>query len=122
MPSIPSPATDHDLVVVESDGDLDMTRAPDFAIDLGLALCKKPRAVIADLTSVRLLSAAGLTALDRAHHHAEAVGSRLVVVAAHRGTLLPLALSGLDGVLTTFPDLPAAHAALTGLVGAGSAS
>ncbi|MCS7477679.1 STAS domain-containing protein [Umezawaea endophytica] len=101
------PPTTERLDVVPADGDLDMISASDLAIDLGLALSARPRAVIADLTAVRFVSAAGLSVLERAHHHAETVGSRFVVVAAQRCVLLPLALTGLDAVLSVFPDVRA---------------
>jgi anti-sigma B factor antagonist len=112
---------DHDRVdVVTAGGELDLTAAPDLAIDLGLVISAKPRAVIADLTAVRFLGAAGLSALERAHRHAEAVGSRLVVVAAQRCVLLPLALTGLDLVITVFPDRHTAYSAVNDLVSNGT--
>jgi anti-anti-sigma factor len=120
MTFIPSPTRTAGRVdVVPAGGELDMTAAPDLAIDLGLAISARPRAVIADLTEVRFLGAAGLSALERAHHHAESVGSRLVVVAAQRCVLLPLALTGLDMVITVVPDLRTAHSAVNGLVSSG---
>ena len=122
MTLIPAPATaaDHERVdVVAAGGELDMIAAPDLAADLGAAISTRPRAVIADLTAVRFLGAAGLSALERAHNHAEAVGSRLVLVAGQRCVLLPLALTGLDMVLTVRPDVRAAHADIDGLVSSG---
>ncbi len=122
MTHIPAPTTEADrdlpgvLVVVVADGDLDMIGAPDLAIDLGLAMSTRPRAVIADLTAVRFLSAAGLSALERAHDYADSVSSRLAVVTRQRCVLLPLALTRLDEVLAVFPDLLAARAALNDLV------
>ncbi|PRY41377.1 STAS domain-containing protein [Umezawaea tangerina] len=119
MTNVPPPTTAaEDVVVVVSGGDLDMDGASDLSIDLGLAISARPRAVIADLTAVRFLSAAGLSALERAHHHADAVHSRLAVVAAQRCVLLPLALTRLDAVLTMFRDLSAARTFVNDLLGA----
>ncbi|HWO63177.1 MAG TPA: STAS domain-containing protein [Umezawaea sp.] len=122
MAHTPTTADRERLDVVPTSGEIDMTAAPDLSIDLGLAISRRPRAVIADLTAVRFLGAAGLSALERAHEHAEAVGSRLVVVADQRCVLLPLALTGLDMVLTVLPDLRAARADVDGLVSSGVAS
>ena len=119
MAHTPTTADRERLDVVPTSGEIDMTAAPDLSIDLGLAISRRPRAVIADLTAVRFLGAAGLSALERAHDHAEAVGSRLVVVAGQRCVLLPLALTGLDMVLTVLPDVRAAHADINGLVSSG---
>ena len=122
MAHTPTTADRERLEVVPTSGEIDMTAAPDLSIDLGLAISRRPRAVIANLTEVRFLGAAGLSALERAHDHAEAVGSRLVVVADQRCVLLPLALTGLDMVLTVLPDLRAARADVDGLVSSGAAS
>ncbi|MFD9739340.1 STAS domain-containing protein [Umezawaea sp. NPDC059074] len=86
-----------------------MTTASDLAIDLGLAISRRTRVVIANLSAVTFLGATGLGVLERAHHHAVRAGSRLLLVAAQRCVLRPLALTGLDAVLIVVPTSAAAR-------------
>ena len=61
--------------------------------------------VIVDLTGVGFLAAAGLTVLVDARQTAVAAGITLCLVASTRPVLLPLTITGLDGVFGISPNL-----------------
>ena len=67
--------------------------------------------VVADLTQVTFLDSSGLGVLVQAHRTALERDNRLVVVASPPVRKL-LRLTGLDTVLETYDELPAAEAAL----------
>jgi anti-anti-sigma factor len=61
--------------------------------------------VIVDLTDVDFFAAAGLTVLVNARQAAVAAGITLCLVASTRPVLLPLTITGLDGVFDISPDI-----------------
>ncbi|WP_158303265.1 STAS domain-containing protein [Prauserella endophytica] len=61
--------------------------------------------VIIDLTDVGFFAAAGLTVLVNARQAAVAAGVTLCLVASTRPVLLPLRITGLDGMFDISPDL-----------------
>jgi anti-sigma B factor antagonist len=67
--------------------------------------------VIVDLTAVSFFTAAGLTVLINAQQAAMAAGITLCLVASTRPVLLPLRITGLDGMFDISPDLT--HALLS---------
>jgi anti-sigma B factor antagonist len=93
-------------VVVQAGGDLDMLTAPRLStqLDLAEAIVVPPAPVILDLTRLRFLGSAGLTLLLKHHKRCAALGSRLEIVPGGRAVTRPLALTGLDKILTVAPD------------------
>lgn len=61
--------------------------------------------VIVDLTDVDFFAAAGLTVLVNARQAAVAADTTLCLVASTRPVLLPLTITGLDGLFDIHPDL-----------------
>jgi anti-sigma B factor antagonist len=61
--------------------------------------------IIVDLTDVGFFTAAGLTVLMNARQAAVATGVTLCLVASTRPVLLPLRITGLDGMFEISPDL-----------------
>lgn len=61
--------------------------------------------VIVDLTDVGFFAAAGLTVLVNARDAAAVAGITLRLVACTRPVLLPLEITGLDGMFDISPDL-----------------
>lgn len=61
--------------------------------------------VIVDLTQVGFFAAAGLTVLVNAGETAAAAGIALRLVASTRPVLLPLRITGLDGMFDISPDI-----------------
>ncbi|HEY6743440.1 MAG TPA: STAS domain-containing protein [Lapillicoccus sp.] len=69
-------------------------------------------AVVVDLSRITFLDSSGLGVLVQAHRTATERDTRLLVVASEPVRKL-LRLTGLDTVLDTYDDLPAAEAALS---------
>jgi len=61
--------------------------------------------VIVDLTDVGFFAAAGLTVLVYAREAAVAAGTTLCLVASARPVLLPLTITGLDGMFDISSNL-----------------
>jgi anti-anti-sigma factor len=61
--------------------------------------------VIVDLTDVDFFAAVGLTVLVNAKDAATMAGTMLCLVASTRPVLLPLTITGLDGMFDISPDL-----------------
>lgn len=92
-------------------GEVDFTSAgPLQSTLLGMVL-PGGGAVVADLTGVDFIDSSGLGVLVQAHRTALERDNRLLVVGSPP-VLKLLRLTGLDTVLETFADLPAAEAAL----------
>lgn len=99
-------------------GELDLATSPRLALVFDLILGRdrteppigqRPRALVVDLSNVRLLSAAGLNVLYAAHQLAAEVGVRLRVVTGSNATAAArvLRLTGLGSVLDVYSSLPA---------------
>lgn len=102
-----------DTVVVTVTGEVDMSTAGLLADRMHEAhrLIATPRAVIVDLTRVRLLAAAGVTALLSGHLACQTRGVPLWVVAPNRFTRRTLYACGLESALHVVARSPAATAA-----------
>jgi anti-sigma B factor antagonist len=61
--------------------------------------------VVVDLSGVEFFAAAGLSVLVNARDAATVAGVTLCLVASTRPVLLPLTITGLDGVFDISPDL-----------------
>jgi anti-sigma B factor antagonist len=94
-------------------GEVDMLTSTQLRDQLSPHLRDTVPNVIVDLTEVSFLTAAGLTVLVVARKAAVAAGITLWLVASTRPVLLPLKITGLDGVFDVSPDIT--HA----LLGAG---
>jgi anti-sigma B factor antagonist len=86
-------------------GEVDLMTSPLLRDRLLAHLHDTAPQVIVDLTKVGFLGAAGLTALLTAREAAMAAGTKMFVVAHTRPVLLPLTITGLDGVFDIDPDL-----------------
>jgi anti-sigma B factor antagonist len=92
-------------VVITVRGEVDLVTSPLLRDRLLAHLHDTAPQMIVDLTKVGFLGAAGLTALLTARQAATAAGITLCVVAHTRPVLLPLTITGLDGVFDIYPDL-----------------
>jgi anti-anti-sigma factor len=93
-------------VVVHAFGEVDILTAPRLStqLDLAEAIVVPPSPVVADLSGVTFLGSAGLSVLMAHHRRCAELGSRLEVVPGGRAVARPLAVTGLDKVLTIVPD------------------
>ncbi|MHA6792136.1 STAS domain-containing protein [Pseudonocardia bannensis] len=98
-------------MVVRVAGEVDQQAAPalqEYVVEL-LCLCYDP--IVLDLTTVRFLDPAAITALITATRDARRAGATLCVVADHRAVLDPLRRLGATSALHVCPSVAAALAA-----------
>lgn len=93
-------------------GEIDFTSSGAVQSTLLSMILPGGGAVIADLSRITFLDSSGLGVLVQAHRTGTERDTRLLVVASQPVRKL-LRLTGLDTVLETYDDLPAAEAALS---------
>ena len=120
MPNAPLPPGDHfgatvdveqhgTAVVLHVAGELDLVTTPILTEASTEALRSRPPVLVIDLTGVTFLASIGMSAIVAAH---EAGGdhTKVRVVGSGRDTLRPIHVTGLDNLLSIYPDLPSALA------------
>jgi anti-anti-sigma factor len=100
------------VAVVRASGEVDQLTAPGLAEAIGRVLDAPGSAVLVDLTAVGFLGSAGLAVLVEAATRAEKDARQLRVVADAPPVLRPLALTGLETVLSIHPTRQAAMQSL----------
>jgi anti-anti-sigma factor len=118
MPNAPLPPGDQFGVTVDAErhgaavvlrvaGELDLLTTPTLATACTEALRTRPPVLVLDLTAVTFLASVGMSAIVAAH---EAGGehTRVRVVGGSRDTLRPIRVTGLDSLLSVYPQLSAA--------------
>jgi anti-anti-sigma factor len=98
--------------VVRATGDVDRLTAPKLSAAIDRALTAPGTAVLVDLTGVGFLGSDGLEVLIEAAVRAQRSDRQLRLVADTRPVLRPLAVIGLDAVLSVHPTAAAARKAL----------
>ncbi|AFU02528.1 STAS domain-containing protein [Nocardia brasiliensis] len=100
------------VAVVRVGGEIDVLTAPKLATAIDDAqTTDTPHALIVDLSEVTFMASSGLTVLA-AGAQPNPRGTRLVVVASHPATLRPMQLTGLTDLLSVYPTVAEARAAL----------
>ena len=96
-------------VVLHVAGELDLVTTPILSEACTRALASRPPVLVIDLTGVTFLASVGMSAVVAAH---EAGGEHtsVRVVGGGRDTLRPIRVTGLDNLLSVYPDLPSALA------------
>lgn len=94
--------------VVQASGEIDQLTAPALSEAIGRMLDAPGSAVLVDLTAVGFLGSAGLAVLVEAATRAEKDARQLRVIADGPPVLRPLALTGLETVLSIHPTREAA--------------
>ena len=94
-------------VVLRVAGELDLVTTPILSEASTKALQSRPLVLVIDLTGVTFLASVGMSAIVAAH---EAGGdhTKVRVVSGSRDTLRPIRVTGLDNLLSVYPDLPSA--------------
>lgn len=89
-------------VVVTACGELDLNTAPvlNTQLELAEAIVVPPAPVVLDLTAISFLGSTGLSILVEHHERCVALGSSLRIVPGGRAVTRPLAMTGLDQILT----------------------
>lgn len=93
-------------------GEIDFTSSGPIQSTLLALILPGGGSVVADLSGVTFIDSSGLGVLVQAHRTARERDNQLLVVASPPVRKL-LRLTGLDTVLETYDELPAAEAALT---------
>jgi anti-sigma B factor antagonist len=93
--------------VVHVAGEIDLTNASDLREDLAKAVARaRPSdVVVADLTRVEFLGSSGLAVLMDIDEQCRAKQTRLSVVAVNPAVVRPLAITGLDRILSVVGSL-----------------
>ncbi|MFF8293174.1 STAS domain-containing protein [Streptomyces sp. NPDC016309] len=89
--------------VLEVAGELDYDTAPRLREAVESLSLEPGRRLVLDLGRMDFCDSSGITALIVAHHHANAAGARLSLVAVPARTLRTLRIAGLDQVFTISP-------------------
>ncbi|MET7746527.1 STAS domain-containing protein [Streptomyces sp. NPDC005385] len=90
--------------VLEIVGDLDYASAPDLRQVIDTLVLTDEHLLILDLAGLEYCDSSGLTALLAARNLATEHGARIALTAVLDNTARILSLTGLDQVLTTYPD------------------
>ncbi|MFO7193044.1 MULTISPECIES: STAS domain-containing protein [Thermocrispum] len=100
------------VVVLTVSGELDMLSTDALTERLDEALQPPAEAVVLDLTDVRFLGSAALSALLKSAEEAKANGIRLILVASKHATLRPFEVTGISDSFTIRPTVDDALALL----------
>ncbi|MFC4855365.1 STAS domain-containing protein [Actinophytocola glycyrrhizae] len=94
-------------VVVQAGGEVDMLTAPRLSaqLDQAEAIVVPPAPVVLDLTRLTFLGSAGLAVLLTHHERCAEIGSTLQIRTSGNVVTRPLAMTGLDRVLTVVSEL-----------------
>lgn len=101
------------VTVVVVSGDIDVSHALTMRETLGQAQGNGARPVVLDLTGVGFIDSAGVGLLVGAHRRATDLNSQCALAALTPTVARVLQLTRTDRMLTVFPDVEAAVAALT---------
>ncbi|OZF09433.1 hypothetical protein CH300_01880 [Rhodococcus sp. 15-1154-1] len=99
------------VTVLAVTGELDLVGAPKLADRAYPVAAQAVHGLVIDLTDVHFLSSSGVSVLVRTVDSLPS-GAMGVLVAPHAVVQRPILLSGLDRVITTVADRPAAFAAI----------
>lgn len=72
------------------------------------AVGRQPALVVADMTATTFCASSGMHAITAAHRQAVAAGTELRPVISHPAARRVFELSGVDTIISIYPDLPAA--------------
>jgi anti-sigma B factor antagonist len=104
--------TDILIPVTSVRGDIDMTTEQVVQDEVTAQLAARPQRLVLDLTQVAFMGSAGIHLVLRNHNRAHEQGSSFAVVADDGHARHVLALSGVDGVLDLYRNVPAALRAM----------
>jgi anti-sigma B factor antagonist len=94
-------------------GEIDMSTDHVIQREVTTQLATKPRLLVLDLTKVGFMGSTGVHLVLRNHNDACALGSALAVVADGGYARRVLTLSGVNGILPLYWDVPTALRALS---------
>lgn len=118
MPHAPLPPGDQFGVTVDVDqhgtavvlhvtGELDLLTTPTLAEACTEALAQRPPVLVIDLTGVTFLASVGMSAIVAAHEQGGET-TKVRIVGGSREIMRPISVTGLDSLLSVYPELTAA--------------
>ena len=117
--SLPAEQYD-DRVVITLPEEIDLTHSPRIQETLTAVLRRKPAVIVADMTATTFCDSNAMHAIAAAHRQAVAAGADMRLVIGHPGVRRIFALSGVDTVISIYPDLPAALSVAAGTAPGGA--
>jgi anti-sigma B factor antagonist len=94
-------------VVLRVAGELDLLTTPTLVEACTQELRKRPAVLVIDLTRVTFLASVGMSAIVAAHEEG-GDHTKVRVVGGTRDTMRPIRVTGLDNLLSVYPELSAA--------------
>lgn len=110
--SVPLPAADASVIVVELAGELDVYSAPQLRDVLAEAAARSAPLIVVDLAALEFMDSSGLGVLVAGWKRARAQGGRLSVAAPSARVARIFRTTGLDRALPVFATVAAAEAGL----------
>ena len=99
------------VVVVTIGGEIDLSTAPAFEAAIAGALDDDPPVLVIELSEVRFMASVGLRILA-ATQEKVSKSARVAIVADNPATSRPMQLTGLDKIISLYPTLDDALAAV----------
>ena len=91
--------------VVTAPEEIDITNAAGLRVALLEAAAHQSRTLVVNMAQTQFCDSSGLNVLVRAHKRARADGSELLLVICAAAVLRIFAVTGIDHLIPTFPDL-----------------
>jgi anti-sigma B factor antagonist len=98
----------YEQVVITLPEEIDATNSPGLRETLLAAVSRQPAMVVADMSATTFCDSSGMAAIVTAYRQAVAAGAGMRLVIGHPGARRVFELSGIDAVISIYPDLPAA--------------
>jgi anti-sigma B factor antagonist len=95
-------------VVITLPEEIDVTNSPGLQETLLTAITRQPAMVVADMTATTFCDSSGMAAIVTAYRQAVAAGADMRLVIGHPAARRVFELSGIDAVISIYPDLSAA--------------
>src|ERR1700730_2165186 len=95
-------------VVIMLPEEIDITISPGLQDALLAVITRQPAMVVADMSATTFCDSSGMHAIVTAYRQAVGSGTDLRLVIRHPATRRVFELSGVDTVISIYPDLPAA--------------
>jgi anti-sigma B factor antagonist len=95
-------------VVITLPREIDITNSHLLRETLLAVISRQPAVVVADMTATTFCDASGMTAIVTAYRQAAAAGVDMRLVIGHPAAWRVFQLTGLDTLISIYPDLPTA--------------
>jgi anti-sigma B factor antagonist len=98
----------NEQIVITLPEEIDVTNSARLREALLAVISPRLAVIVADMTATTFCDSSGANAIVTAYRQAVAVGADMRLVISHPATRRVFELSGIDTVISIYPDLPAA--------------